>query len=472
MALDPRSFLIDDCGQPRQDQISKQTKRKDFFGSNGPFGKIGGLEVLNETKLGGKIGEGLRALVSTSNSIRSGTGQDTILGDSVANAENAVLSAVGIDANSIPIAQRLNPDVANRALGQAKSIFNNVKQGRFELNDIPQAFTDLQNLENLTRNIFNKANNERTKIYEQCGASPYATDLISYAPKSKYMFVVQFEYTEPYSDLTSLNHAFVVQTTTRPNISINYEDVNMYNYRTKVPTSVMYDMMSMSFYDDELNNAVKFFNTYLHAVSPISNLEFDQKMEDTDIYDESGMNFDTLNRSRTVLKNGSVLSHPYSASLGPLVGNETKNIMKRITLFHIYRGGNYMNVYRFFNPKISNMEFDELDQTTTGDGTRINIQFNYDAVNILTDYRIDPEAIRGGTPSYNLEQLSGGAKGATYPIRWYAGPKDPVAADPAAGPAANDKNASEGFFDRIQSAATGAVSSAQEAIENTVSSLF
>lgn len=436
MAQDPRRFLVKNCGKATQRDISKQTNRKSFFGNQGPIGQIGDLEVLNETKTGGRIGEGLRALASSSDLIRTGQQNPSILSN-LTEGENQVLDSVGINPASMEQASRLNPDVANRALGQARSIYQQVQQGNFTVNDIPEALADFQNLETLISGIYTPPQ-ENTKLYEQCGASPYAIDLIAFAPKFKYMFIVQFEYAEPYKDMADLDHAFVIKTSTRPTVQFEYDDINMYNYRTKVAKSVNYDPMTMTFIDDDLNHANKFYNTYLRAMSPISNMRFDQHFEDQGLYDETGMDFDGgLNQGNTSLKNGSVTSHSYSASLGPLIGDETKNILKRITLFHVYSYGRLMNVYRFYNPKILTMELDQLDMAESGP-SELSIQFSYDAVNILNDYEVNPEAIRGETPAYNIEQLSGRNR-AQYPITWNSGPNS-VDVNPDVGPTAQEEN--------------------------------
>jgi len=413
MAQDPRTYYVKNCAAAQQSQISDATRRKEFFDK---IRKVGDIEVLNDIGLG-EISEGLRTLSKVSDSIR--VGQSTLPSgtDQGENGTNYVLETVGINPAAVETAKRLNPGVANRATGQAKAIYEKVKQGEFEANDIPETFSDLQNLSTLMSGIFTDSKQtSSTREYEQCGASPYATDLISYAPKFQFLFIVQIEFNEGYTDLGTLETAFVVKHSNRPTINFEYEDINMYNFWTKVPKKSVYEPITMRFYDDNWNQAMTFYNSYLKAMSPIANMDFPQSMENTGVYERQSMAFSNINQSETWP--GPTPTHSYASSYGPTNIDDQKDIIKRITLFHVYREGRLMNVYRFFNPRILNLTLDDLDMTQTGEGNEVSFQFSYDGLNILTGYPTNPETDKGFAPDYNIEQLSGSAN-AKYPLKYH-----------------------------------------------------
>ena len=427
MANDPRNFLIvSNCERTpggsadsftiRRGQGLANNKRE-FFDA---VGNVGDLEILNDIG-GGTIGEGLRALSSVSESVR--TGQSVIPGregsqlfnstlgqiantalDSVNEGANVVLSTVGINPNVLTQAGGFSPSTANRAYGAAQQVFEKVKGGNFELSDIPGVFSDFQNLETLVKGIFvpksATAGGTQSREKELCHASPYAMDLISYAPKFKFLFIVQFVFAEPYNPWTGIggDMAFVVKTSTRPNVQFEYEDVNMYNFWTKVPKRTIYQPMTMRFHDDNQNNANLFYTAYLRAMSPISNIKFDQRTMDT-TYEKDSMDYETV-VAGTTFGEGAVPVRKYAASLGPLNDN-AKSVLTEIRLFHVFDYGRLMNIYRFYNPRITSLELDELSMAES-EGNEVGFEFAYDGMYISPNYDTRD------TTSFNIKEISGG----------------------------------------------------------------
>jgi len=496
MALDPRKFLAGktNCPSNAAGLADSASKRGGFFDA---LGKIGSLEILNDIGFG-KVREGLKTVTRVSDSIRTGKsvvpgseGQElfnTVLGTAAASVEqgaNMVLSTVGINPAIMQTVEKLNPAVANRALGQAKAIFQKVKSGEFNLQDIPEFFSDLQNLEILGRGIFTEGGltAESLKRKDLCPPSPYATDLISYYPKYKFLFIVQFEYTTPYATLMPLGRqvAFVVKNSTRPNINYEYDEVNMYNFHTKVLKRMMYQPMTMRFYDDSWNNAMRFYNTYYKAVSPIGNMSFQQKVQDTGVYEEGGMSFGT-SKDRQLGSQGpggigsiegdvgnSFVAHEYSASIGPLADPVTKTVLKTITLYHVYREGAKMNVYNFFNPRITSLQLDELDMTTTGEGCEFNFEFEFDGLNIETGIPIESKAT-GNDSRYNIRELTSIGK---FPLSPQTGGMDLTNGpfDKPSGPTTLLGGIVDGFRETVEgvaSAVSNAVTGTISAVSNTI----
>lgn len=195
----------------------------------------------------------------------------------------------------------------------------------------------------------------------------YATDLVSYAPKFNFLFVMAFEFFPTFSSWASIaaSMAFVVKTSTRPQVEFDYEEVNMYNFWTRVPKRTIYQPMRATFYDDNQNSTEKLYAGYVRAMSPIANLKPDAS---TTKY--------TLQGDSMAYANG---SNGYAASLGNLSGEETA-IFSRIRLIHVFDYGKLMNVYHFYNPRILEFSPSQLTMSDSGDGGEYEINFAYDSM--------------------------------------------------------------------------------------------
>lgn len=410
---DPRTFTVAPCEPAYSDKsiaaITNSTSaQKAFFDS---VGKIGDLSVLNSVG-GGSVGRGLRSLAGISSAIRTGTGSlPTSIGSSLDTGASWVLAQTGISQSTVSAVQAFNPGIANQAVAQAKNVFSDVKGGNFTLAKVPNALQDIQNLERLGRNIYTPAQNDISNaLGEHCEASPYAMDLIARAPKFKFLFIVQFVTNPGYDGLGSnaLNMAFAVKKSSRPNIKFHYDDVNYYNYRTKVITKSEFEEMSMSFHDDTLNYGGMFYYAYMRAMSPITGIP--AAGASSDLLEQGGMDFVDNTLSETQLDSTTIAS-TYAASTGTLY-KDNKEIFKEIRLYHLYDNGNEMNVWRFMNPKITALSLDDVDMSVGSEGNELSFQFTYDSV------FLDPAVSLAKDKTYNIGQLQ---RGAIYPLA-YNGP--------------------------------------------------
>lgn len=200
----------------------------------------------------------------------------------------------------------------------------------------------------------------------------YAADLIQYAPKHRFMFKVDFKFDPRYvSKLMGGREksafTFLVKMVDRPKVEFIYEDVNYYNFRTKVLKEIRHDALSMSFIDDIGNNTTDFFNAYRKAYSPISRNEFPTGL-DPRTAQESGMNF-----SFPLLEN-----QQDTATRGALYG-DAYNVLQSIIVRQIFAHGTRMCEYTFHNPRIMRFDFDEVNHET-GEGNGLTVQFDYDAL--------------------------------------------------------------------------------------------
>lgn len=401
---DPRNYIKFKCQVAAQ---QSQSRLKDFGNA---AGKIGDINILNKVA-GGKISEGLRNIANISNSIRQGCGSfPTSIGNILETGGNWVLNQVGISPNIVDTIKKINPGAVNIAIGNAQKIFQQAKQGKFKVSDIPGYLQDLQDLERLVRKVYTPINGGGTAGVE-CFSSPYATDLIARAPKHKFMFVVQFVFNSGYSAMAGNEMSFVVKKSTRPEIKWPHDDVNFYNFRSKVPTKTEYSEMSMTFIDDMQNASTKFYSTYLRAMSPVANMGTNDMLLNPE---EVGQDFSDLGGFRPpqfyVLPMNS-----YSASLGPLA-DDNKQILKSIRLFHIYDGGRLMNVYQFLNPRITTLSMDELDMSSS-EGTEVSFNFNYDTVVVIPEVNANSSFYTD-----NEMALPGLQSGILYPLQFIGSP--------------------------------------------------
>jgi hypothetical protein len=369
----------------------------------------------------GSVGEGLLNLARVSDQVRR-NGTSALPGSAVNNGQKWVLDEVGIDHNVLIQSQQFNPSVVNAALGSASQVYNAVSQGKFNVGDIPAAFSAFQNGAALITSLFTPNDStsqpQGTRFGQMCGASPYAMDLIALAPKYKFLFVVQFEFDPQFQQEISstINPAFVVKASTRPTVEFEYEDINMYNFRTKVPKRTVYQPMTMRFYDDDHNHAFQFYTTYLKLVSPIANIDAENVKGDIlDMYDLAGggMGFtaDFPNGREGVISTAytNTVGQRNAASFGTFgrqsdpAAHNIRNVLRRITVFHVYRQGRMMNVINFYNPKITKMDLDDLDMSVGSEGNEVSLTFTYDSMFIIPGYRI----FNDNTLGYNLPDMTG-----------------------------------------------------------------
>lgn len=432
---DPRNCLKNVTKESRL-----SARKKGFFDA---ASTIGNLEFLNDVGYG-KVREGLEVLGRVADSVRSGKSVvpgkegdeifNTTLGSianiaigSVENGADAVLAAVGIGRNALDSIANFDAGTANRALGQAKSVFEQVKQGNFSLDDIPGAFQDLQNLEILVRKLFVPSTIEDSLVNDLnkilCQPSPWAVDLIKYAPRYKFMYIVDIKFSPAYrvwNEKLANGLAFITKSSTRPQVDFEYDEVNMYNYWTQVIKRTRFNPMTMRFIDDNTNNALNFYAAYMRAISPITNKKFiDQRAAGGGVsshpaagtYENDSMNFTNTTDDPELL---GVTLPAYSAGVGALNDDEngvnTKGLLSSISLYHIGNYGSTITAFHMFNPRITSLQPDELSMADNGDGSEFSFEFNYDSL------YVDPAIPVGEFGLENIANKSGERVGALYPL--------------------------------------------------------
>jgi hypothetical protein len=185
-------------------------------------------------------------------------------------------------------------------------------------------------------------------------------------PKLKFNFTIEFHpRVGAFPELGSIDPFFMsfqLKTATRPNPTVSLQDVNFYNYRSKLETKIEYGTVTVSFYDDPFNNAHSLFSKYFEIRSPV----FSQGKEQADNLDREGFNG--------------------AGSIGPLPNSARNGIFRAITLAHQYQlaGVAKQTKYEYLNPKIQSVELEEMDMSMS-ETTMVRLTFAYDGVKVIEE---------------------------------------------------------------------------------------
>lgn len=181
------------------------------------------------------------------------------------------------------------------------------------------------------------------------------------------------------NDMNALS--FGLKQVSRPNINVIYQDINFYNYRTKIATKIDFGTITLTFYDDVNSRAHDIVSSYLKTISPISNVTNPYWANS---FDAIGVNVNGVSQT----------DWPDISSVGALQQGEEPGPINAITITHhlpikydttasstIYDTIYRIVQYTFLNPKIVSINLDDLDSTTS-DVSTVGITFTYDAVMI------------------------------------------------------------------------------------------
>jgi hypothetical protein len=232
-------------------------------------------------------------------------------------------------------------------------------------------------------------------------SSKYAGDFIeNWAPKNKFLFKVRFVFNTPFDSgmgSEAMEFYYAVKAVDKPKVSYEYDEVNMYNFRTKVLRTMRYDALNITFHDDISNKVLNFFDYYRRCMSPLA--DFMAHAEGgSPLMEGGGMNFADFK------KGGPRTGQPYTASTGHLPNNQY-NILKQIELIQIFAHGADFNKFVFVNPKITNFDFDDLDHDVS-DGNQMTASFEYDG--LYVSYANGREGNFSGLPqTYHGDNMQG-----------------------------------------------------------------
>lgn len=344
------------------------------------FNYIG--EKIPKIAVDANVNSGVRSLVDAVN-----TGARSFAGSTVNQASRAVLGAAGINPSVVP-SDPQGQTIFNDGMTAANVIGNSLISGIIEEANLPGPIGSLSALAFLQQN----QSNAPIDISDpDCSVTPYARDLIHYAPKHNFMFMVKFVFRSDYESLgvvdktgkdgeetsEEIKFHYLCRRFTRPEINIEYEDVNQYNFRTKVARRIDYGDVDLTLYDDMQNSSMAFLEKYLKIRSPIAR----KSPNEGDIYDLAGMDFSSAGAGGTGVSGELDNS---SASMGGLIKNN-KAVLKQVEVYHIFEYGSRVNKYTFINPKIKQFRMSDFDMDGGTEPASIEITMAYDSLYLETD---------------------------------------------------------------------------------------
>lgn len=368
--LDHRQFAVQNC------DAKAAARRQALDATKSGTGLISGLSKLAGIEGTGVVQQALDAIVSATHV--GGTEWENIVNN---GAEGVLSSVIGSQATNL-LTGALNdvsPHAVNTAMASATAVYDKIKNQDLDWKDIPQYVADFKNLYTLGTQIvdpFLTNNAASQQPITACSASPYATDLVRYGVKFKFLFVAHINFRKNYLNMANVDPSFIVKTADRPSITYEYEDINMYNFRTKVAKRSSYAPVKFTFYDDEQNTAVAFYNAMMRLMTPSANNVSPLTLETT------GMDFGNLAATSTGTDSGAqgIPTYSHGASIGPMLGTDV-SIIESIDLYHVYSGGQKVNQYRFINPRVTTLGLDSMDMANEGT-TELEMEFAYDAIEI------------------------------------------------------------------------------------------
>lgn len=193
----------------------------------------------------------------------------------------------------------------------------------------------------------------------------YSQVLDTFAPKSKFLYIVEFIFYSEYDKDIPSNFVSLTKKFDRPEISIEYEEVNYYNFRTNVPKRTNYGPVSVELHDDVQNESMNFIVSYLRRISPLFNQQYTTSLE------QNGMNPENS-----------------AASYGLYTQYDNTNLIQTINVYHLYNHSNTMDKHTFNNPKIDKISMTELNMAES-DGSSITLSFIYDNYFLNTGIKAD-----------------------------------------------------------------------------------
>jgi hypothetical protein len=232
-------------------------------------------------------------------------------------------------------------------------------------------------------------------------ASSYAAALAggtSYRPKMKFLFKVEFVFTPEavaqfpgiLSGAKSQDFTFMVKSVDRPKIDFEYaDDVNMYNFRTKVLTKIRHRELTITFMDDTGNRVLNFFRALMMIHSPITrrqmlreggNEAMRRSIPDANsISTGNGMLFSAADKPT---QNDNAIRGTVNSHVGGLI--QTIRV-KQMYVDSSETLGNAAKevIFDFLNARLVSFDLDDLSH----ESSEVNImtmQFDYDWMEIVT----------------------------------------------------------------------------------------
>lgn len=201
-------------------------------------------------------------------------------------------------------------------------------------------------------------------------------------PKLKFLFKVQFLFKPNIAnaevkrlvDLLQKDQDFtyMVKSVDRPKVDYDYEDVNMYNFRTKVLKQIKHRELTLTFIDDVGNHVFNFFKLLMMAHSPITR--------------QSANNYKSLAEVVAAYSTGSGMAFGVGNDLANrgVIDSDIGNVIQAIRILQIFPDhtetlDNAVKAvaWDFVNPRIVSFDLEDMSHESS-DPNGLTMQFDYD----------------------------------------------------------------------------------------------
>jgi len=352
VAIDPRQGLLQ--GDPSCDAsliAANAKKRNDVFKA---------IDNISRVEIDSRVFKGLRTLVGVTKSLGV---QD-------------VFDSININSRVLTSLSSFSPAVANNAIGAADNILTRgIPSKTRDFPDfIANSTGDVAFLGTASKEVLKMFANQdaEVEITRPCKAKPYANDLVLYAQKNSFSFVIEFVPSPSYANILPTNFSAFVKKCTRPNIKFEWEELNFYNFRSKVRKRSSHEPISLEFLDDSSSIVLSTLVRFIKIISPIYKSVNHKGLEN------EGFNFRTN-------------SADFSASTRHLAKDNDKLIFSDIFLYHIHSYGAQVDMYQFIHPKILDINFSDLDMSVS-ELSNVSLEFDYDSVIITPNVSSSTES--------------------------------------------------------------------------------
>jgi hypothetical protein len=216
-----------------------------------------------------------------------------------------------------------------------------------------------------------------------------------FRPKLKFLFRVEFLFKPEVlaqfaaqSAAWKNNFTFMIKSVERPKVEFEYEDINAYNFRSKVLKSIKHRELTMAFIDDVGNNVHEFFRFMMMVHSPITRRSVNASQEIADAYATysagNGMIFsDNLGNTQDFAHRGVINSDIGNAIQAIKV---TQIFMQPGTSPHDLDTGAKEVSFFFINPRIVSFDLDEVNHESN-EANLFSMVFDYDFM-VMSDARV------------------------------------------------------------------------------------
>lgn len=256
-------------------------------------------------------------------------------------------------------------------------------------------------------------------------ATSYAHSLANsqYRPKLKFLFRVEFlfkpEVLSTYGQTAAKwkdQFQFMIKAVDRPKVDFEYEEVNQYNFRTKVLKQIKHRELTMTFFDDVGNNVHEFFRFMMMVHSPIT------RRSTTASHDinQATATYSSGNGMLFTDQFGSTTDFAHRGVVNTDVGNVIQAI--KITQFYVQPGKSQADLdngvkevcWFFINPRIVSFDLDDVNHEAN-EMNLFTLQFDYDFMVMSDQTNLQPLPAEKALPPV------GGAPGEAAPTGRNAG---------------------------------------------------